>query len=177
MSYALSNHGEVLRSLCDVAFEHLRRLIVVDEDARRKWQAAFKSGEIECERLGAVHLLLHEIWAFKVSGTGERTDLIFPVPPNPIGALTGLVLTEWKVSKAAGRDYFGEAFKQARSYSQGVLAATELATHRYLVVVSDRALECPEDRIDSGITFRHINIPVRPETPSKAARRKSPVEP
>jgi hypothetical protein len=47
------------RSLTELAFEHLRRQIVVDEDVRKKWNAAYKRHETACERLGAVHLLSH----------------------------------------------------------------------------------------------------------------------
>ena len=47
------------RSLVELAFEHLRRQLVVDEDVRKKWRKAFRSHETACERLGAVHLLSH----------------------------------------------------------------------------------------------------------------------
>jgi hypothetical protein len=53
------------RNLTELAFEHLRRQIVVD-GVRQKWQKAFGRHETACERLGAVHLLSHGIWAFKV---------------------------------------------------------------------------------------------------------------
>src|SRR5258707_13086277 len=65
LSFILSDTQEVLRSRADRAFEHLQRMIVADSDYKAKWQAAFDRGEEACEQLGAVHLLLHGIWAFK----------------------------------------------------------------------------------------------------------------
>ena len=67
---------EHAKSLVERAFIHLQRTIVVDHDIRKKWKSAFNTGEIACERLGAVHLLSHGIWAFKADALGERTDLI-----------------------------------------------------------------------------------------------------
>jgi hypothetical protein len=87
----------------DSRFQHLQRLIVVDDEARRKWQAAFAKGEVECEKLGAVHLLGHGIWAFKIDARGGRTDLVYQ---EPAGGLIkeqqyaeGFVLTGWKIAK------------------------------------------------------------------------------
>src|ERR1700722_9028346 len=40
------------------------------------------AGSVACERLGAVHLLWHGIFAFKVDGSGARTDLIAPEQPD-----------------------------------------------------------------------------------------------
>jgi hypothetical protein len=48
------------------------------------------------EKLGAAHLLLHGIWAFKVSATGERTDLVpgekLEITPQVEAASEALVL-------------------------------------------------------------------------------------
>jgi hypothetical protein len=41
---------------------HLQRLIVVDEDYRKKWQTAFDAGEARCEKHRGVHLLWHWVW-------------------------------------------------------------------------------------------------------------------
>jgi hypothetical protein len=64
------------RSLTELAFEHLRRQIVVDDDVRNKWNAAYNRHEPACKRLGAVHLLSHGIWAFKITAPGAATDLV-----------------------------------------------------------------------------------------------------
>jgi hypothetical protein len=101
MTAALADVQLPLRALSDRAFQHLQRVIVVDDEVRRKWQAAFAKGEVECEKLGAVHLLGHGIWAFKVNASGGRTDLVYQ---EPTGSLIkeqqyaeGFVLTEWKI--------------------------------------------------------------------------------
>jgi hypothetical protein len=87
--------------------------------------------------------------------------------------LEGLVLTEWKVgddSNAAAR--FTEARAQMKLYQQGALAGPELTTVRYAVVVSANDLKIiPPDPIENGILYRHINVVVDPNTPSKQARR------
>jgi len=78
------------RSVVELAFEHLRRTIAVDEEVRTKWVVAFEKHETRCERLGAVHLLSHRIWAFKVSAAGAATDLVFAEPlPDHLPAATG----------------------------------------------------------------------------------------
>ncbi len=93
------------RSLTELAFEHLRRQLVVDEDIRKKWQDAFKKHETACERLGAVHLLSHGIWAFKIVAPGGATDLVFGDPVGQYAEIMrrtarALVLTEWKLIKS-----------------------------------------------------------------------------
>jgi hypothetical protein len=91
----------------------------------------------KCEKLGAAHLLLHGIWAFKVSATGERTDLVLgeklEITPQVEAASEALVLTEWKCVRKPGElDHkINEAFSQAKIYSVGVLADFELASRRY----------------------------------------------
>jgi hypothetical protein len=173
-TYLLSNTQEELRSRVDRAFLHLQRLIVVDPDTREKWRRAFDDGETASERLGAVHLLLHGIWAFKISGEGERTDLVFSEPMTNFAdqgnSVEGLVLTEWKKSNRAGQDdrTFEAARKQAHRYGIGVLAATELAAYRYAVVVSQDMVVSPPDIFDNGIIYRHVNIAVAPRSPSKS---------
>jgi len=100
MSFLILDAEEVIRSRSDRAFEHLQRSIVVDVALREKWAAAFAEGEVTCEQLGAVHLLAHGIWAFKVNAEGARTDLVYQEPLTDIDRVTraadGLVLTEWK---------------------------------------------------------------------------------
>jgi hypothetical protein len=174
MSFILSDVQESIRARSERAFSHLQRSIVVDASFREKWQEAFKNGEVACEKLGAVHLLLHGIWAFKVDAAGARTDLVFQ---EPAGDLTkaqryadGFVLTEWK--KANPKDDPGRRFDEARlqagRYSQGALAGSELTSYRYAVVVSRQEVEVPDDLRESGVVYRHINIAVDPRTPSRA---------
>ncbi len=68
------------KSLIIRAFSHLQRLIVANKSERQIWESAFKEGEPSCEKLGATHLLMHGIWAFKASAEGERTDLVLGGP-------------------------------------------------------------------------------------------------
>lgn len=174
LSFLLSDVQESLRSRAERAFSHLQRSIVVDEDFRAKWSMAFEKGEVACEKLGAVHLLLHGIWAFKVDALGARTDLVFEEPLSdlvaPARAADGLVLTEWKKAaednEAAQR--FEEARRQAERYAQGPLAATELTTYRYAIVVSRQQVKRPEDVHKGEIVYRHVNIAVAPGSPSRA---------
>src|SRR5688572_22933112 len=112
------------RSRVESAFEHLRRLLAVDSTVRERWDAAFQSGETHCEKLGAVHLLAHGIWAFKVSGSGAATDLVMNEPLQnelPLVERTGnaIVLTEWKVV----RDVRGLERKAAEARAQAKLYA------------------------------------------------------
>jgi len=174
LSYLLADTEQAIRSRSELAFAHLHRSIVVDEVIREKWQAAFSAGETACEKLGAVHLLSHGIWAFKVSAEGERTDLVYEEASARFereqGFADGLVLTEWKkaTSKKQADGKFAEARDQAHRYGKGVLAGNELTRYRYAVVVSEEQLEIPDDTVRDSITYRHINIAVKPRPPSKS---------
>ena len=163
------------RSLVARAFAHLQRSIVVDADIRAKWNAAFNSGETECEKLGACHLLLHGIWAFKVNAQGERTDLVLSHPLDPREAQEAaevLTLTEWKkVDQGQEAPRADEAYMQAKLYSSGSLYGVELKLTRYLILVSKDYLPPLQSRIDGNFVYRHINVAVAPSTPSGAARR------
>lgn len=63
--YLIRDRELEARTLTELAFEHLGRLLVVDKDTKAKWSKAFDSHETQCEQLGAVHLLSHGIWGFK----------------------------------------------------------------------------------------------------------------
>jgi hypothetical protein len=175
MSFLLSDSQRAIRSRCDRAFDHLQRSIVVDSELRTRWQKAFEDGETACERLGGVHLLAHGIWAFKVNGEGERTDLTYAEPLTDLDhvrrSADGLVLTEWK--KAANQKdapfCFEQARRQADRYAKGVLGGIELVSYRYAVVVSLYHSDVPSDLRSGDTIYRHINIAVSPRTPSKAA--------
>jgi hypothetical protein len=173
MTYCLDDRMEHVRSVSELAFMHLQRLIIVDEDYRKKWQAAFADHETQCEKLGGLHLLWHGIWAFKIDAVGGKTDLVYqePLVTNAASAALGIVLTEWKKTDNDPRPAYADAKRQATLYSSGVLAGLELTSHRYLVVVTKKQIASPVDTIEGGVTYRHINIAVEPEAPSIAAKR------
>ena len=174
-TYIISDREAISKRITERAFIHLQRSIVVDSEIRKKWQEAFSEREEQCEQLGAVHLLSHGIWAFKVNAAGGRTDLIMNEPLPSFteieGAVDALVLTEWKLVRT-NAELFGKiesAKRQAAIYSTGVLGAVELAYYRYLVMVSEHNMAMPEDEIVGAVKYRHINIAVNPLTPSAAA--------
>jgi hypothetical protein len=178
VSFLLTDRQEVLRARSERGFLHLQRLLAVDRDIRAKWIAGYKRGETACEGLGAVHLLLHGIYAFKVDAKGARTDLVFNEPVDPLSdpkAVEGLVLTEWKLADAKNAiARFTEARKQTEIYGRDPLAANELRAYRYLVAVSLKDLPAeviPDDLMVQSVTYRHINIAIEPEAPSKRARK------
>ena len=98
ITYTLDSPLERIRSASELAFMHLQRLIVADEEYRKKWQRAFGNHETHCERLGALHLLWHGVWAFKVDATGGKTDLVYQerLQTGTAPVALGIVLTEWK---------------------------------------------------------------------------------
>ena len=124
----------------------------------------YKERETTCEKLGAAHLLLHGVWAFKASVEGGRTDLIISEPMSPSFTIENvadaLVLTEWKVVKSRDllRNKITEAFTQAELYSSGLLGGIEIAKYRYLVMVTEKGMKMPDDRVEGIATYRHIKI-------------------
>ena len=175
MSYLFSSRQELLRARSEVALSHLKRLLVVDQELREKWRKAFNAHETQCERLGAVHLLWHGIYALKINAEGARTDLVYP--ERMIGDVTaatgGLVLTEWKKGDQSNYvEQFKIARNQAKRYCEGPLAGLELTTHRFAIVVTVEEVPEPADQTIDGVVYRHINIPIGPSTPSKQARKK-----
>lgn len=99
-TYIISDKEAVSKRITERAFSHLQRSIVVDSEIRKIWQEAFSERDERCEQLGAVHLLSHGIWAFKVNAMAGRTDLIMNEPLPDFTEIEGsddaLVLTEWK---------------------------------------------------------------------------------
>lgn len=167
------------RSLTELAFEHLRRQLVVDEDVRKKWQNALKRHETACERLGAVHLLSHGIWAFKIVAPGGATDLVFGDPVEQHAEIMrrtarALVLTEWKLLKRPDEitTKAQEARDQAAIYSGGVLGDAELKRTRYIVLVCQSDLTPPDDLSVGSVAYRHVLLPTSPMSPSTMARSK-----
>jgi hypothetical protein len=165
------------RNRTEVAFEHLRRMIAVDSEAREKWESAYAQNEPACERLGAVHLLSHGIFAFKVSSIDSATDLAFNEPLDDRSQIIrrsarAIVLTEWKLvrdTKTTNKKAT-EARRQTLEYARGVLGDAELKGTRYIVLVSKQQLAPVADVEADGVRFRHINIAVDPQIPSRAAR-------
>jgi hypothetical protein len=180
ITFILSNRQEQIRARSERALLHLQRTLAVDEAASAKWIEALEKHEPACERLGSIHLLSHGIFAFKVDAVGARTDLVFNEPPDETllrRGVEGLVLTEWKVAvdgKTAERG-FAQARSQADLYKQGPLAGIELMGYRYLIVVSPNEIPRksipPDDVTKTGIVYRHVNIVVRPASPSGAAKK------
>lgn len=175
--YLIRSSEVEMRNITELAFEHLRRTIVVNPDVQQKWVEAFQTNEISCERLGAVHLLGHGIWAFKVSAIGGATDLVYS---DPLQERSGtikrtaraLVLTEWKrVVKPSDLEAKAEEGRSQTSlYSAGVLGDTELKGTRYIVLVTELNVSALEDVVVENVVYRHIVIPTKLESPSKASR-------
>lgn len=176
-NFIIADTQFIARKITERAFIHLQRCIIVDEEVRKKWLNAFNKHETKCEKLGALHLLYHGVWAFKADATGGKTDLILS-EPLPIEAIIEsvadtLVLTEWKLVKPAGElnKKIHEAQKQAEIYRLDVLGGVEIRKYRYLVMVSEERLKMPDDNIKDGIIYRHINIAVNPGSPSQESKK------
>lgn len=163
------------RRTIERAFIHLQRTLIVDEVVRMRWLKAFKNkGEVVVEKLGAINLLAHGIWAFKVDAAGERTDLILGEPLKNIyddvtRTAEVVALTEWKLVNRNNEQEgaAAAALRQAKLYSSGSLSGLELEKWRYLVLVSIDRLPVHSDIEDNGITYRHINIAIKPTSPSR----------
>ncbi|MBI2538506.1 MAG: hypothetical protein HYW04_01730, partial [Deltaproteobacteria bacterium] len=150
--YVIRDSEIEMVNLTELAFEHLCRIIVVNSDVQQKWAEAFQKHETWCERLGAVHLMGHGIWAFKVSTTGGATDLVYSDPIQERSetikrTARALVLTEWKrVIKPDGLEAKAkEGRSQADLYSAGILGDTELKRTRYIVLLTKSNLPAPRD--------------------------------
>ncbi len=177
IDYLLKDLEYSIRTTTELAFEHLRRTIIVDENVRNKWQAA--ENEVACEKMGALHLLSHGIWAFKIDTAKARTDLIYQEPLDKYNetisrSSIGLILTEWKKVKKSNQieNKASEARNQLTKYAYGALSGIELKRTRYVILVTEKDERPPEDHLEHGILYRHIIIPVSPEVPSKSARKK-----
>ncbi len=153
---------------------------MVDDDVRKKWNAAYNRHETACERLGAVHLLSHGIWAFKITAPGAATDLVYGDPLSGRGIVMkriarALVLTEWKLVKQADDidAKAQEGRKQTALYAAGVLGDLELKRTRYVVLVCGSELQPLGDVEDGGVTYRHVVVSIKPKSPSQIARSRS----
>jgi hypothetical protein len=174
--YAVRDIEADARNRTEQAFEHLRRLLLVDDEIRDRWlrdYADTRRAETLCERRGAVHLMHHGIVAFKASGERSVTDLILNEPLNPDAsvlrrAARAAALTEWKIVRKASdvAAIAAGAARQAEIYAGGVLGQTELTRTRYLVLVSDQRLDPPDDFVRGDVHYRHICIELRAIAPS-----------
>lgn len=179
LDHLLMDQNAIIRSHVSRAFRHLDRSLIVDGDVREKWIRAFREGETACEKLGALHLLAHGIWAFKANAVGERTDLILGTPleidDELIGAARGLVLTEWKLVRQNDDPEAkkAEAKGQAIRYAGGGLAGFELERERYLVLVGETEFDRPKDEIVDQNVYRVVTLFLTRPSPSVAARRTS----
>lgn len=178
ISFLLEDEQENIRRRSELAFTHLQRSIAVDETIQKKWGKAFRQGEVNCEKLGAIFLLQHGIFAFKINSEGARTDLVYAEVDlkKETENVAGLIVTEWKkisANKDAKR-IFRLAVEQLKAYSEGPLNGLELRSRRYVILVSETELsgaQKPDDVIDdSGRLIRCINLTINPETPSRAAK-------
>lgn len=182
MAYILSDRQARLRILSERALLHLKWSIASDPDVASKWQKANATHETHCERLGALHLLQFGIYAFKADASRGRTDLIFAEPldlAKVARAAEGLVLTEWKREEAATGvpKAFAAARTGADDYRDGPIAGLELASTRYLIVVTGPQADprdIPVDETVNGVLYRHINIAVAPRTTSQQSARAKP---
>ena len=172
--------GSVIRT-SERAFIHLQRTLTVNSTERIRWKDAFNHHETAVEALGAVHLLSHGIWAFKIDSGGQRTDLVLKevFTDKILGevriASEGLVLTEWKLVKdlKEASKKSKEAYNQAKIYSAESLAELELRKYRYIVLVSLKQLDdLPDDYVEDGIKYRHVNIAIEPVSPSTRSRKQ-----
>jgi len=167
------------RSVAERAFLHLQRSIVADPEIQRRWSDALAKDEPACEKLGDVHLLSHGIWAFKIVGAGERTDLVFGEPLNlgdvQRSAPSAVVLTEWKVARSPEDAIrkLAAAKVQAQRYCGGILADFELKRTRFLVVVTSKHVDLRDD-VEGNITYRAVNIATAPNSPSVDAKKTVP---
>lgn len=181
LEYYFSDRESQMIKLVERAFSHLRRRIVADLDFAKQWQTSYNDGrEDDCEKLGAVHLLQHGIWSFKAHSEHERTDLILGAPLDMQEAdrsADALILTEWKKfddqkykpkeRESQMQKIAESAVKQAKIYSQSSLAGYEIRSIRYIPIVTEDRVAV-NDIDEDGIKYRVINIPVDPESPSKA---------
>jgi hypothetical protein len=166
MSYYLRDNEILTKDKVKLAFLHLQRTLLVDMELRKKWLAAYGEGEEALEKIGAIHLLSHGLWAFKAANENEKRDLVLSTPikadeVQEVGA--ALVLTEWKkisaeslVSKAK------EALAGARKYQGSHWAGSELKKEKYLVMVSEHHLEMPVSVIDDEIRYVYVNLSINP---------------
>ena len=176
----LDNHlrttEEPRRRLVERAFLHLNRTLSVDQPTRDAWREAFEY-EPDCEKLGALHLLGHGIYAFKAEAGTGRTDLILndALVEDDVKNVEAMALTEWKCVRDANELAASArtAKEQIERYANVELLGFELRTHRYAVLVTEQAMRLPADELIGAVHLHYINIVINPERPSVQADRMS----
>ena len=175
VSYSLAGSEQRVYSITERAIQHLQRSLIVGGALRSRWLRAFGRREPDLEALGALHLLNHGIFAFKINASGARTDLVIPDsdPADAARYATGIVLTEWKKAETEedANKKFAEAHRQASLYASGPLASIELRNVRYAIVVTKAKINIPPDEERQGIIYRNINISLKYQIPSKMSRK------
>ncbi len=179
VDFVLTDVQAHARMITERAFVHLSRTVEVDDSIGERWHAAFNQGETSLEKLGALHLLTFGIWSFKAHTEKARTDLVLgnELRANVVSrAAEGLVLTEWKRCTNVNNqdESWREARAQLKIYAAASLGGVELRDTRYAVVVSRKRLNEVSDLVVEGITYRHINIAIEPQSPSKASKARQP---
>src|SRR5262249_4345304 len=83
-----------------------------------------------------------------------------------------LALTEWKLVRSAEEleSKRKEALHQAQRYASGSLSALELSRTRYLVLVSEKAANPPDEQV-GDVLYRAVNIAISRDSPSVDARK------
>ena len=169
IDYQLVDKDIKLKNLTERAFLHLQWSIYSDNNTRDSWKKAFESGETACEKIGACHLLLHGIYAFKAHAKAI-TDLVLgdKIDPQDAASSEGLVLTEWKLLKEVNKikEVALAAEEQSEQYGDGPLGVTYLRTVRYIILVTEKKILVPPDTQKKSHLYRHINISVDPDSPS-----------
>jgi hypothetical protein len=178
LDHVLADSDAIIRSHVNRAFLHLQRSLIADMEIQNKWMTAFQKGETACEKLGAVHLLLHGIWAFKADSSGQRTDLILgnhlAIDDDVLGATHGMVLTEWKLLRDGDNpeNVRDKAKNQASLYSDGGLAGFQLDSERYLVLVGKKEFDVPNDERIEQVSYKVIPLFLTSKSPSIVAKQK-----
>jgi hypothetical protein len=88
-------------------------------------------------------------------------------------AVEGLVLTEWKVLRPSDKiaDVVEAGIAQTKHYTEGILAGLELASTRYVVVVSAKQIPPVAARVVGKISYEVRNVVVSPDVPSVAGKK------
>ncbi|MBV8756316.1 MAG: hypothetical protein JO257_03510 [Deltaproteobacteria bacterium] len=172
---AYLNNDEQRRALVERAFLHLNRTLSIDDTARERWRDAF-TFETRCEKLGALHLLSHGVYAFKAEAGSGRTDLVLGTPlhvGDDVRSASMLVLTEWKLVRPGDdpNEIARVGRRQVERYSHVELSGFELRDARYVVLVSPLPLPMPATETVGSVMYKYINVVIEPPRPSDWARR------
>ena len=175
MLHCLSDLQHHIRARSERAFFHLKRLVVVDQAIRERWEAALTEGEVACEARRCPSLAPWHM-GFQgrsrrgtnrpcFSGTNERHRY-----RRTLRRWFSVDGVESGHDRTAGPAAIYRTGTQAQRYSEGVLFSNELTKYRYVVVVSKRDVSIPTDRFEGSVIYRHINIAIHSRPPSRSRR-------